>query len=113
MADFLRSPPSLVAIASKDGVLIDECFGRAGQYYIYEAGAEGYRFKETRPSPVPCQEQRHDAAMMARTAELLADCDLVLAGRIGPQALRQLEEKGILGLAVHMEIKGALERLRR
>ncbi|MDR1397722.1 MAG: hypothetical protein LBJ14_08325 [Desulfarculales bacterium] len=113
MADFLPSFPARVAVASKDGFSIDECFGRAGQYRIYEACAEGYRLAEIRPGIMPCRQQCRDDAAMTRAADLLADCDLVLAGRIGPQALRQLKKRGVLGLAVNLKIGDALERLRR
>jgi predicted Fe-Mo cluster-binding NifX family protein len=51
--------------------------------------------------------------MLEQTIELVADCDLVLAGRIGPRALRQLEERGVAGLAAHLEINEALRRLNR
>lgn len=113
MADFLRSPPPRVAVASQDGRFIDECFGRARQYRIYQAGPRGYQLAGIRTSPIPCREQHHDERLLAQAIELLADCGLVLAGRIGPQALRQLQARGMAGLTVHLEINEALRRLYR
>ncbi|MDR1612059.1 MAG: hypothetical protein LBT97_04665 [Planctomycetota bacterium] len=111
MDDLIGKPPSRVAVASRSGARVDECFGRAENYYIYEAGPDGYRLKETRPGIVPCRSRRHDAAVMDEAVSRLSDCDLVLAGRIGPAAIRQLAEKGVRGLAVDIGIEEALARL--
>jgi nitrogen fixation protein NifB len=115
--------PARVAIASRDGGLIDECFGRAGFYLIYEADGSGYRLREQRPGPRPCRGsgpesapgsgQDHDHQALAAAVALLADCDLVLAGRIGPEALRLLDKNGIAGFAVHISIAEALRKLAR
>ncbi|MDR1519464.1 MAG: hypothetical protein LBU23_04885 [Planctomycetota bacterium] len=115
MADSWRDAPALVAVASKTGERIDECFGRAAVYRIYEAMPEGgYRLRETRSGPAPCREQWHDPAVLAAAARLLSDCDLALAGRIGPEAIRQLAALGVVGLAVNnLEIGEALARLTR
>ena len=115
MADPDNHRPALVAIASRTGERIDECFGRAASYRIYEADAGGgYRLAEVRPGLSPCEDRRHDLGRLAETAELLSDCGLVLAGRIGPGAMRALAGLGVAALPVgDMEVEEALIRLSR
>ncbi|MDR2392379.1 MAG: hypothetical protein LBE84_11965 [Planctomycetota bacterium] len=115
MGDAFGIPPARVAVASKTGERIDECFGRAAQYRIYgKRPGGGYRLAETRPGPAPCRDQWHDPENLARAVELLSDCGLVLAGRIGPEAMRRLAERGTAGLAVNgLGVGEALERLSR
>jgi predicted Fe-Mo cluster-binding NifX family protein len=104
-----------VAVASDSGDTIDACFGRTGSFRIYrlaeDAGGCRYEFAETRPGPKPCRDKSHDEELLSRTAELLKDCGMVLAGRIGPGAVRALSDRGIVGLAVPLEIEDALKRL--
>jgi nitrogen fixation protein NifB len=111
MDDSFGNPPGRVAVASGSGTEVDECFGRAVNYYIYEAGPDGYRLIGTRPGLRPCRFRRHDVMAMDGAVSRLSDCDLVLARRIGPEALRQLSEKGVKGLAVEIGIEKALARL--
>ncbi|MDR1921887.1 MAG: dinitrogenase iron-molybdenum cofactor biosynthesis protein [Candidatus Adiutrix sp.] len=111
MAEKFRKSPRRVAVASKTGVLIDECFGRAENYRIYELADEGYRLAELRPGPAPCRDQSHDPQILGAAVALLADCDMVLAGRIGPEAIRQLSKQGVVGLAAHIGIQDALDHL--
>ncbi|MDR0882125.1 MAG: hypothetical protein LBP55_06245 [Candidatus Adiutrix sp.] len=115
MADIFSSRPGRVAVATEDGVMIDCCFGRARAYHIYEANAraDGYHFMEIRPSPIPCRDQDHDPETLNRAIELLADCQLVLAGKIGPEAIRRLEARGIPALAVSLSMAEAFKRLNK
>ncbi|MDR1535702.1 MAG: dinitrogenase iron-molybdenum cofactor biosynthesis protein [Planctomycetota bacterium] len=113
MVEALGKPPGRVAVASRSGVLVDECFGRAAGYRIYEAAPDGYRLAEIRPGPAPCRGQAHDLPSLAAAVESVSDCEMVLAGRIGPEAVRLLAGRGVTGLAVRIGIDDALERLSR
>jgi predicted Fe-Mo cluster-binding NifX family protein len=105
--------PDKVAVATDSGTCIDACFGRVKEFRIYGAGPEGYRLLEIRPALAPCRDKNHDLSVLNRTAELLSDCQLVLAGRIGPAALGALADRGVMGLAVHLPIDEALTKLAR
>ena len=95
-----------IAVASSDGVTIDEHFGQATGFRIYEVRDDGgYRLLETRA------DQTHGeggARTPAAIALLLADVDVVLASQLGPHAVDALKSKGIKGFAVKSNIDRAL-----
>jgi len=103
--------PFQVAIASNDGRTINECFGRARVFRVYAFNQEGFRLSEIRASPTPCQGGNHEDGVLAATVATLSDCQMVLAGRIGPEAVRLLREKGVEPFPLHAGIEGTLRRL--
>ena len=111
MDETVPQVPFRVAIASNDGVHVNECFGRAWGYRIYEAGTEGFRLAEIRPGPTPCRDGSHDEEMLRAAVTLLADCQVVLAGRIGPGAFRLFADMGIDAFVERTSIEMALRRL--
>jgi predicted Fe-Mo cluster-binding NifX family protein len=106
-----------VAVATDTGVNIDACFGKVEAFRIYRLaeGPDGYSYEleETRPGPRPCRDGSHDEGVLEASAELLRDCGMVLAGRIGPAAVKALSDRGIMGLSAPLEISDALRRLAR
>jgi predicted Fe-Mo cluster-binding NifX family protein len=104
-----------VAVASETGENIDACFGRTGCFRIYaladDGGTPAYVPLETRPGPRPCRDREHDLGALSACADLLSDCGMVLAGKIGPAALQILASRGILGLSVRLPLDEALRRL--
>lgn len=108
--------PQRLAAATTDGELIDACFGKTEKFLIFElsdrpGATAGYEQTETRPGPGPCGDGEHDQALLERTADLLSDCGLVLAGKIGPGALKVLENREVIGLPVRLGLAEALKRL--
>ncbi|MDR1166632.1 MAG: hypothetical protein LBO66_12355 [Deltaproteobacteria bacterium] len=107
--------PARVAVASLTGENIDLCFGRAEEFRVYALNLQesppSYALMEIRHAPRPCRDQKHDQALLKETAELLKDCPLVLAGRLGPGALSELARVGILGLSAPLSVNEALKRL--
>ncbi|HEY3425950.1 MAG TPA: NifB/NifX family molybdenum-iron cluster-binding protein [Negativicutes bacterium] len=95
---------SRVAIASTDGVEINEHFGRAKQFLIYEIDEAGaYKFLERRENIFDDANDRHVA-----TARLLADVEVVLVNKIGPVAEQELQRQGVMALTVSGSIEKAL-----
>jgi predicted Fe-Mo cluster-binding NifX family protein len=107
------SNPQKVAVATDSGEIIDACFGRVKEFKIYKSTPDGYQLEEVRPGPSPCREQSHDMDILLKTASLLSDCQLVLAGRIGPAAIQALSDIGVTGLAVNLSVEEALKKLAR
>ncbi|MDR0867820.1 MAG: hypothetical protein LBP75_05000 [Planctomycetota bacterium] len=103
--------PQRVAIASSDGKVVDECFGRARYYRIYALAAAGYQPAEVRESPRPCRDGAHEEDNFAAALSMVADCQMVVAGRIGPEAVRRLEERGIFAAVVALPLEKVLQRL--
>jgi len=82
-----------IAAASTDGKVINEHFGRAASFLIYDIDAAGFSFVEKREIIKPlcgsCADGHNDDSLSA-SVEALADCAAVVAERIGPTGRRAL-----------------------
>jgi nitrogen fixation protein NifX len=97
-----------VAVASTDGIHIDEHFGAAREYLIYEVKEAGnYALIEKLPAPVNAGNAGHSSA--AIRAELLRGVEAVLTAQIGPNAEKILLDLGIKSFAVRSTIDEALK----
>lgn len=100
---------SKVAVASTDGISINEHFGRSKEFLIYEVDEGGeYTFLERRENISPDSNDSH-GHIVSTTAELLADVEIVLVKQIGPGAEQELRNKGIIALSVNSTIEKALQ----
>ncbi len=100
---------SKVAVASTDGVFINEHFGRSKEFLIYEVDEKGeYEFLESREN-IPHGSNDSHGHIVSTTAELLADIEVVLVKQIGPGAEQELRNKGVLALSVNSSIEKALQ----
>ena len=80
-----------VAVASSDGIVINQHFGRADTFYIYEILQTGkIRFLEKRKGRPFCHSGEHEEQDLLDSVELLADCDKVLVLQLGRGAERAL-----------------------
>ena len=101
-----------VAVASSDGKVINQHFGRSRQFLIFEIAESGeWTFVELRENTPPCEMGEHHEDDMRRTAELLSDCNTVLSSQIGPGAEQILREKGITAYSITDFIDRALKKL--
>ncbi|KAF7599521.1 MAG: nitrogenase cofactor biosynthesis protein NifB [Candidatus Dactylopiibacterium carminicum] len=95
-----RGRPVQMAVASSGSGVINQHFGHAREFLIYEASSKGVRFLGTRRAAqycggeVECGEHEADNTL-ARTIAILADCEVILCSRIGIEPWRKLEEAGI------------------
>ena len=81
-----------VAFASTDKVHVDEHFGKAEEFYIWEIGPEEAAFSGV--AQLKAEEGFIDDKIEARTS-VLADCALVYVGEIGGPAAARLVQKRI------------------
>ena len=101
-----------IAIASTDGKVVNQHFGRADKFYIVEVSDQGeYYFEETRETAAACQAGSHSEEGLAQTVSLLEDCKYVLVRQIGPGAEYELSKKGITAFAVAHYIDEAVKKL--
>jgi predicted Fe-Mo cluster-binding NifX family protein len=87
-----------IAIVSTDGVNVNDHFGKAEGFLIYEAGPQGLApIAERQVSRLSTGDQSHqfDAARFAAVAEALAGCQRVYCTRIGDRPRQELEKLGI------------------
>lgn len=82
------------AIASTDGIVVNEHFGRADRFHIYELSDSGFRFIETRFTDKCCHGGEHEDISFDRIAEALSDCKAVFVSKIGYGAAAYMESKG-------------------
>lgn len=84
-----------VAIASTDGKVINEHFGRACFFHIVDIKNETFEFIESRDTVACCQQQSHNESDFDRVIALLTDCDGIIVSKIGSTAAAYLISKGI------------------
>ena len=101
-----------VAIATADGMSVHQHFGEAAQFLIWEVEGSSARLVEARRTPSPPNGGNgHDPGRLMRAVELLADCQAVVAARIGPGAEELLARRGISSFAVAEPVDAVLRRL--
>jgi nitrogenase cofactor biosynthesis protein NifB len=109
----LRSPgagtPCLFAVSSKNGTLVDQHFGHAKEFYIYEYRDGGVRFKERRSAPQYCVGDEDQDGRMRAILRTLDDCVCVLAARIGDLPRGALLARGIQVHTTYDRIEDAVK----
>ncbi|MDR0886698.1 MAG: hypothetical protein LBN22_10180 [Clostridiales Family XIII bacterium] len=97
-----------IAIASTDGREINEHFGRARKFYVYEVDDDG-NISETDVRIAPSKDgYEQDIDHLDAAVSLIGDVKYVLSASIGPHAQKSLQKLGITGFAIQGEIENAL-----
>jgi len=100
-----------IAAASTDGKTINEHFGKAAVFLIYEIGKKGYTFIEERKvTPLSC-ESGHTEDGILSTLDTLKDCTAVIAVKVGGSVKRAFEINGISVFEAPGSIDNALDKL--
>ena len=101
-----------IALASRDGININEHFGRAAFFRVYEVTDNGYSFLESRDAVAACQHTRtHSQTDFDTVIGLLSDCEAVLVEKIGEGAAAYLISKGVRVFEVSGSIDGVINKL--
>lgn len=90
-----------IAVTSKHGKLVDQHFGHATEFLIYQGKGKVFTLLENRKAEQYCsgitdcdsEEGRKNAAI-----EAISDCDAVLTMRIGYHGQKRLSEQGIMSV---------------
>ena len=99
---------SKIAIATSDGFTVNEHFGHAKFFRIYELRDDGYEFTEVRDAVAACQHSLgHDTTRFDKIIELLSDCDELLVQRIGQGAAAYLIARNVRVF----EVSGAIDEV--
>jgi nitrogen fixation protein NifB len=93
-----------VAVATREGLLVNRHLGEADEFCVYVEEADGYRLVETRPAPPPGsgRERWHKLAMRLR------DCRALLVSGAGPAPRNALAGKGLRVIEMEGLIEEAL-----
>jgi nitrogen fixation protein NifB len=87
-----------VAVASKGGGRVNQHFGQAEEFWVYEAAPGWARFVQARnvrrfcSGRIGCDE---DPSALGKLVEMLSDCAAVISTEIGPPPREALEQAGI------------------
>ena len=87
-----------MAVATKGGGVINEHFGHASEFLIYEASSNGVRFIGHRKTTPYCEggDTCGDGeSALDQTLRALAGCEVVLASKVGYEPWGPLEAAGI------------------
>jgi nitrogen fixation protein NifB len=80
-----------VAVASHEGLLVNQHLGEAAGLYIFRESPNGYRLVEQRQTPAPGSGN----SRWQKLADSIADCRALLVGGIGPSPSSILGRSGI------------------
>jgi len=99
----------LVAVASTGGGRVNQHFGRAEEFWIYEAAPGWAKFVQARnvrrfcSGLLGCDD---DPSALGKLVEMLSDCAAVIAADIGPRPREALEGVGIRCITVGDDADG-------
>jgi MoaA/NifB/PqqE/SkfB family radical SAM enzyme len=98
------------AVCSKDGSLINQHFGHAEQFFIYDYKDGEAKFVETRAVEKYCKgpEQDEEDQKILEMVKTIDDCDTLLCMRIGAHPSRILNDKGIRVVTTYDRIEDGL-----
>ncbi|NEQ46602.1 MAG: nitrogenase cofactor biosynthesis protein NifB [Leptolyngbya sp. SIOISBB] len=89
------SPKVLVAVASKGGGLVNQHFGHAKEFMIYEVDAAEAKFIGHRKIADYCQGGYGEEAALDGILQTIEDCQAILAMKIGPCPQKAIKAAGI------------------
>ncbi|MBW4612947.1 MAG: nitrogenase cofactor biosynthesis protein NifB [Desmonostoc vinosum HA7617-LM4] len=90
-----NNPKILVAVATKGGGLVNQHFGHAKEFQIYEVDGKEVRFISHRKIDQYCQGGYGEEATFEHIMKAIADCKAVLVSKIGNCPQEKLQQAGI------------------
>lgn len=87
-----------IAIASTDGETVNQHFGKADRFFIYDLAEKRLALLTVRSvTPLSTGDPNHafDPERMAATVAAIKDCERVYCARIGERPQEELEKAGI------------------
>ena len=100
----VTKPRPYVAVASQEGVLVNQHLGEALSFEIWEQHEGGYRLREKRQAP----EGGGGLRRWLRLARVLGDCRAVLSSGIGETPKQTLEKTGLKAFTMNGFIETGL-----
>ena len=102
-----------VAVASTDGIVVNQHFGHAEKFHIAELDTEtvSYQYLESRAVERVCQGHEHHTESFDAVLQTLADVQAILVAKIGQGASDYLESKGMLVYEAPFLINAVLDKI--
>ena len=95
------APPARVAVATKSGGQIDQHFGHAREFHVYDVSRHGAKLLGVRKVETYCVGGEGEDDALAGTLAALEGCQAVLVAKIGPCPAGQLTTAGIAPVTAH------------
>ena len=99
-----KSRPVLMAVATTGGGIINQHFGHAKEFLVYETSGNGVRFIGHRKADQYCSGNQtcgDGETVLSQTIRSLEGCEAVLCSKIGYEPWQLLEEAGIIPNGEH------------
>lgn len=90
-----NSPKILVAVATKGGGIVNQHFGHAKEFQIFEVDANEAKFVGHRKIDQYCQGGYGEEATLDHVIQAISDCKAVLASKIGGCPQEELKKAGL------------------
>lgn len=101
-----------IAVASSDGIVVNNHFGRAREFYIYQVDSdEQINLLEKRSVTPICDGDNHDDGKLQKNLQKFKDCQYLLVSRIGDGAAREAENFGIESYEIPGMIEESIKQL--
>ncbi len=85
----------LVAVATKGGGIVNQHFGHAKEFMIYEVDANEAKFVGHRKIDHYCQSGYGEDATLEKTIQAIADCKAIFVSKVGECPKAELREAGL------------------
>lgn len=101
-----------IAVATRDGLMVDEHFGRAERFVVFTLKGNKVEKAEMRPVPhkISCRTGEGQLVGIMQRLELLDDCQAVICLKAGQCAHEAAKSKGMTILEADERVSVALER---
>ncbi|MBQ1463582.1 MAG: dinitrogenase iron-molybdenum cofactor biosynthesis protein [Ruminococcus sp.] len=102
-----------LAVASTDGIVVNQHFGHAQQFHIIEIDPENlaYSYAGTRETERVCQGHFHNESSFDKVIDVLSDVHAVIVAKIGQGASQQLESRGLTVYEAPFPIEPLMEKV--
>lgn len=100
-----------IAVASSDGIVVNNHFGHATRFYIYEILEDEKKLSEIREVEPVCQGGNHDDRKLRENIDKIADCNYLLVSKIGYGAAAVAEQKGVIPYEIPGFIEDSIQQL--
>ena len=95
-----------IAVASSDGIVVNQHFGRADKFLIFKIENDGsFSFIETRAVKPVCNYGNHDDGQLIENLQKIKDC------KIGKGASIQAEQLGITPMELPDMIEESIQKV--
>ncbi len=109
---FLMAKSYRVAVASSDGIVVNQHFGHAETFYIYQIESNALiGVRQIRHMKAVCNLGEHDHDRLRENLQSLQDCDYLLVSKIGNGAASCAQQFGILPMELPGLITEALQKV--